>query len=215
MEYNTSRTELIIPEYGRHVHSMVDHLLTVEDKEKRNQVAQTIIDVIGNLNPHLRDVPDFKHKLWDHLFIMARFKLDVDSPYPTPVPETFSEKPELVNYPDKSNRFRHYGNVIRKMIEIAADLDEGEYRDGLCKALANQMKRHYLEWNKDTVEDDIIFKELEILSKGKISLSGIALDWGAPSPPPGTNNNPKGKSRSNFKAKKTNNRKPHYTKKNK
>jgi len=147
----------------------------IEDKEHRNKVAQSIIDVMGNLNPHLRDVPDFKHKLWDHLFIMSSFKLDVDSPYPIPTADTFEEKPELVEYPQKSARYRHYGGIVRKMIAYAVQLEEGELKEGLKVAIANQMKKSYMLWNKDTVHDDVIFSELSDISGGKIQLSDIEL----------------------------------------
>jgi hypothetical protein len=175
MEYNTARPDLKIPEYGRNVQRMVDYCLSIEDRDHRNKVAQSIIDVIGNLNPHLRDVPDFKHKLWDHLFIMSDFKLDVDSPYPIPTPSTFEDKPDKVNYPDTINRFRHYGHIVRKMVDYAAQLEEGELKEGLVISIANQMKKSYLMWNKDTVDDDVIFDELAKLSEGKIQLSGIEL----------------------------------------
>ena len=175
MEYNTDRPHLEIPEYGRNVQNMVAHCMGVSDKEHRNKVAKSIIDVMGNLNPHLRDVPDFKHKLWDHLFIMSKFKLDVDSPYPIPTADTFEEKPELVEYPRKSPRYRHYGGIIRKMIAYAVQLEEGELKEGLKIAIANQMKKSYMLWNKDTVHDDVIFSELSDISGGKIQISGIEL----------------------------------------
>jgi hypothetical protein len=175
MEYNTARPELKIPEYGRNVHRMVEYCLSIEDREHRNKVAQSIIDVIGNLNPHLRDVPDFKHKLWDHLFIMSDFQLDVDSPYPIPTQSTFEDKPDRVPYPDSIDRFRHYGHIIRKMVEYASNLEDSELREGLVLSIANQMKKSYLMWNKDTVDDDVIFAELAKLSKGRIQLSGIEL----------------------------------------
>lgn len=186
MEYNSDRSHLIIPEYGRHVQTMVAHVLTIEDREKRNLQAQLIIDVIGNLNPHLRDTPDFKHKLWDHLFIMSDFKLDVDSPYPIPDQANFEKKPDLLDYPKKSNRHRHFGTVIRKMLDEAAVMEPGELREGLVLALANQMKRHYLNWNRDTVEDSMIIKEIKELTNGAIALDeSTQLDWGAPTTPTG------------------------------
>lgn len=175
MEYNTSRSELKIPEYGRNVQSMVDHCMSISDREKRNKVAQSIIDVIGNLNPHLRDVPDFKHKLWDHLFIMSDFKLDVDSPYPIPTPATFSSKPENVPYPDRIDKFRHYGHIVHKMISYASKLEDGPLKEGLVLAIANQMKKSYLMWNKDTVDDDVIFTELAQLSRGQLALKDVEL----------------------------------------
>ncbi len=168
MIYNSQRPPLIIPEYGRNVQNMVDYAVSIEDKEHRNKVAHSIIDVMGNLNPHLRDVPDFKHKLWDHLFIMSRFELEVDSPYPVPSPESFEEKPRKVDYPGERIKYRHYGRTIEGMIRVAAEMEEGEYREGLIKTIANHMKKCYLVWNKDTVEDDTIWKHLEELSEGKI-----------------------------------------------
>ncbi len=175
MEYNTDRPQLKIPEYGRNVHRMVNYCMSIEDREKRNKVAKSIIDVMGNLNPHLRDVPDFKHKLWDHLFIMSGFALDVDSPYPIPTASTFEEKPDLVPYPEKSARYRHYGGIVRKMIKYAVQLEEGDLKEGLKVAIANQMKKSYLLWNKDTVDDDVIFKELADISGGKLNIEGIEL----------------------------------------
>lgn len=175
MEYNTSQSRLIIPEYGRNVQKMVNHLSTIEDREERNKQANNLIDIIGNLNPQIRDTPDFKHKLWDHLFIMADFKLDVDSPYPKPEPETFLEKPELVPYPENSRRYRHYGNVVKQMVRHAAEQEAGEYKDNLVNALANHMKKTYLLWNKDTVEDDVILTEMNEIAEGKLDLSKVTL----------------------------------------
>lgn len=175
MEYNSDRPRLIIPEYGRNVQKMVDHLSTFKDREERNRQARNLIEIIGNLNPQIRDTPDFRHKLWDHLFIMSDFKLDVDSPYPVPTPESLMEKPELVSYPENSTRYRHYGNIIKGMIKHAVELEEGEYKTELVNAIANQMKKTYLLWNKDSVEDDVILKELRILSENKLSTEGISL----------------------------------------
>ncbi len=175
MEYNSDRPRLIIPEYGRNVQKMVDHLSTIKDREERNRQAQNLIEIIGNLNPQIRDTPDFRHKLWDHLFIMSDFKLDVDSPYPVPTPETFMEKPELVAYPENSSRYRHYGNIVKAMIRHAITLEEGEYKQELVNAIANHMKKTYLLWNKDTVEDAVILKELRVLSENKLNLDGVNL----------------------------------------
>lgn len=166
--YNTQRPPLIIAEYGRNVQNMVAHALSIEDKEHRNKVAHSIIDVMGNLNPHLRDVPDFKHKLWDHLFIMSEFKLDVDSPYPKPSEESFDEKPAKVEYPDQGIRYKHYGRTIAGMIKKAVEMEDGEYKTGLSIALANHMKKCYLIWNKGTVDDDTIWKHVEQYSDGAI-----------------------------------------------
>ena len=170
MQYNTEKEQLKIPEYGRHVQQMVDFAITVEDKEERQKVAQAIIEVIGNLNPHLRDVPDFKHKLWDHLFIMSDFKLDVESPFPLPTKDTFEEPPKKLEYPQTRIKYRYYGKTIMNMIEAVVALEEDENRPKLIKALGNHMKKSYLNWNKDSVEDQVILNHLEELSDGKLKL---------------------------------------------
>lgn len=174
MEYNTLRTQLIIPEYGRHIQEMVNHCKTITDETERNGFAEIIIEVMGELNPHLRDVPDFQHKLWDQLFIMAEFDLDVKSPYPIPTKkDTVNSKPNKVDYPKSIYKYRYYGNNIRKMIDVAVTWEEGEKREGLYFAIANHMKKCYLLWNKDTVDDQVIFNHLYELSDGKIDLRKV------------------------------------------
>lgn len=170
LEYNSERGRLIIPEYGRHIQKLVDHCVSLPTKEERNTMAQAIIDVMGNLQPHLRDVPDFKHKLWDQLHIMSNFKLDVDSPYDTPSKEEFQEKPEPLAYPKLASKYRFYGTNIETMIEVALTWDEGDMREALVFTIANHMKKCYLNWNKDTVDDAVIFEHLYELSEGKIDL---------------------------------------------
>jgi len=170
MEYNTDRTDLIIPEYGRNVHKMVDYCLSIEDREERNKTALAIIEVMGNLNPHLRDVPDFKHKLWDQLFIMSDFKLDVDSPYDIPARETFITAPEKLEYPEKSKKYRFYGINLKAMIAEVLKKEDGEEKDALVLVLANHMKKSYLSWNRDVVDDKTIIEHLYDLSDGKIDL---------------------------------------------
>ncbi|NAS30367.1 DUF4290 domain-containing protein [Flavobacteriaceae bacterium R38] len=171
IEYNTERPRLIIPEYGRHIQKMVDYAVAIESKEERNKIAQAIIGVMGNLNPHLRDVPDFQHKLWDQIFIMSDFKLDVDSPYPKPSKELLAERPEPLNYPQSYPKYRFYGNNIKKMIDVANSWEEGDLKEALKFTIANHMKKSYLNWNKDTVEDSVIFQHLFELSDGKINLA--------------------------------------------
>jgi hypothetical protein len=161
---------MIIPEYGRHIQKLVDHCLALETKEERDKMAKAIVDVMGNLQPHLRDVPDFKHKLWDQLYIMADFKLDVESPYPKPSKEELQEKPEGLPYPKSASRYRYYGNNIQTMIDIALSWEEGDKKEALVFTIANHMKKCYLNWNKDTVDDAVIFKHLYDLSDGKIDL---------------------------------------------
>ena len=171
MDYNTQRTKLPMPEYGRNIQNMVDHLQTIEDKEERNRAAQTVIDVMGNLYTYLRDVAEFKHKLWDHLAIMTDFKLDIDYPYEPPSPEILTEKPNRVPYNQHHLKYRHYGLVTKKMIEVAVEM-EGEEREIMIEQLANHMKKLYIMWNKDAVEDDKIFQDLEEMSKGKLKAPG-------------------------------------------
>jgi hypothetical protein len=173
LEYNSERPKLIIPEYGRHMQKMVDYAVAIEDKEERNKVAKSIIDVMGNLNPHLRDVPDFQHKLWDQLFIMSDFKLDVDSPFPKPSKEKLQERPEGLAYPQAHPKYRFYGNNIQKMIDICIGWEDGELKQALKYAIANHMKKSYLNWNKDTVDDKVIFDHLMELSNGKINLGSL------------------------------------------
>ena len=170
IEYNSERPKLIIPEYGRHIQKMVDHAISIEDKDERNKVANSIISVMGNLNPHLRDVPDFQHKLWDQLFIISDFKLDVDSPYDKPSREELQEYPKSLAYPQNFPKYRFYGNNIKRMIDIANDWEDGDMKEALVITIANHMKKCFLNWNKDTVEDDVIFKHLFELSEGKINL---------------------------------------------
>tara|TARA_S200000501_G_C20846890_1_gene753988 strand:- start:591 stop:1238 length:648 start_codon:yes stop_codon:yes gene_type:complete len=170
LEYNTERTKLIIPEYGRHIHKMIDHALSSNDIKDRNKVAKAIIGVMGNLNPHLRDVPDFQHKLWDQLFIMSDFNLDVDSPFPKPIKEVYSQRPEKLNYPQSFPKYRFYGNNIKRMIDVAIEWEDNEMKKQLVYVIANHMKKCFLNWNKDTVEDDVIFNHLDELSDGKLKI---------------------------------------------
>ena len=170
IEYNSERPKLIIPEYGRHIQKMVDFAISRETKEERNKVANSIIAVMGNLNPHLRDVPDFQHKLWDQLFIISDFKLEVDSPYPIPKKEELQERPESLNYPQNFPKYRFYGNNIKRMIDVANSWEEGDKKEALVFTIANHMKKCFLNWNKDTVEDDVIFNHLFELSDGKLNL---------------------------------------------
>ena len=170
LEYNSDREDLIIPEYGRHIHKMVNQAIECNNKDERNNMAKAIIGVMGNLNPHLRDVPDFQHKLWDQLFIMSQFQLDVDSPYPKPSKEIFEQKPEKLDYPQNHPKYRFYGNNIKKMIDVAVSWEDGEMKSQLVYVIANHMKKCFLNWNKDTVEDSVVYEHLFELSNSKISL---------------------------------------------
>jgi len=170
LEYNSERQRLIIPEYGRHLQKLIDQATAIEDAETRNKAAKYIIQVMGSLNPHLRDVPDFQHKLWDQLFIMSDFKLDVESPYPIPSRDVLQLKPDVLQYPQNFPKYRFYGNNIKYMIDVANKWEDGEMKNALVLVIANHMKKSYLSWNKDTVKDDVIFEHLYELSGGKINL---------------------------------------------
>lgn len=179
IEYNTERPQLIIPDYGRHIQKMVDYAISIEDKEKRNKCAQTIIAVMGNLNPHLRDVPDFQHMLWDQLFIISNFKLEVDAPFPKPTPEELYERPQPLKYPQNHPKYRFYGNNIKRMIDVATTWEDGDKKEGLMLTIANHMKKSFLNWNKDTVEDQVIFEHLFELSNGKLNMKNSDEDLSA------------------------------------
>lgn len=202
-DYNSTRPRLILAEYGRNVQNMVDYICTVPDKEERNRLAQVVIDMMGVLNPHLRDVSDFKHKLWDHLYIISDFKIDVDSPFPIPKREEIRHKPEPLAYPQHKIRFKHYGHIVEDMIQKAVSVTNEETKAKLTLGIANFMKMAYLTWNKDSVNDIQIIEDLKELSKGELILPSdvvlTKLDFRTP--PPGsrmkssqqnTNNNQKG-----------------------
>ncbi|WP_167341988.1 DUF4290 domain-containing protein [Nonlabens sp. SY33080] len=171
LEYNTERNKLNIPEYGRHIQKLVEHCKSLPSKEERNKMAHAIIGVMGNLNPHLRDVPDFQHKLWDQLFIIADFDLDVESPYPIPDKEELEARPERMSYPQKRPKYRFYGNNIQNMIDVAVSWEKGEKREALTFIIANHMKKSFLNWNKDSVDDSVIFGHLYEMSDGAINLA--------------------------------------------
>ena len=171
MEYNTSRKKLAMPEYGRHVHMMVQHVAQIKDREERNTAARAIINIMGNLQSHLRDIPDFRHKLWDHLFIISDFKLDIDSPYPIPSIEKLAERPATVPYQQAHINKKHYGKVIVEMIREAAKMEDSELKNSLVRMLANQMKKSYAAWNRIEVTNEQIIQDLWDISDGKIVLN--------------------------------------------
>lgn len=171
MEYNTSRTKMIIPEYGRHIQKLINHAVEIEDDKERNKMVLAIVDVMGQLNPHLRDVADFTHKLWDHVYIMSDFKLKVDGPYPVPAKEQFEEKPRKMPYPENNIRFKHYGRGVEKLIDKAIEMAEGEEKNALIESIANLMKKHYLNWSRNAVTDQQIFSDIKRISRGKIEVS--------------------------------------------
>jgi hypothetical protein len=171
MEYNTTRNALVIREYGRHIQRMVEHLLTIEDPERRQKNAQVVIELMGFLNPHLKNVDDFRHKLWDHLFLIADFKIDVESPYPTPTREKIKGKPQPLSYPKRYPKFSHLGKNLEVVIDKALSEEDPEKRQGFANAIAYYMKLAYNNWHKDIVHDDAIQSELNSITKGQLEFT--------------------------------------------
>ena len=208
-DYNTTRNELILAEYGRNVQNMVKYIIELPDREERNRYAQAVIDLMGFLNPHLRDVADFKHKLWDHLHIISGYKIDVDCPYPAPTPEAALIKPQHIGYPQQKIRYKHYGKTVEVMIEKAKAVDEPELRAVMVQSIANFMKMAYVQWNKDSVADETIIKNLRELSNGELELDeNVNLNKVEFKPPvvvrPANNN----RGRNNNKGRQNNNNRP-------
>ena len=180
MEYNTQRKKMELPEYGRSIQNMVDHALTIEDREERQRCANTIVNIMGGMFPHLRDVPDFKHKLWDHLAIMADFKLDIDYPFEIVKKEDLVVKPEQLAYPNAGFRYRHYGRFLEGMVKKAVEIEDEAERKALIRLLAIQMKKSLSNWNKDGMEDQKIVDDLREYSQGAIDLQVEDLQLNEP-----------------------------------
>ena len=170
LEYNTQRGSMLIAEYGRNVQKMVEMTIKIEDREKRNMAAQNIVNVMSLLNPQVKDVADFKHKLWDHLFIISDYKLDVDSPFPVPERAAIKARPKPISYPTSDIRYKYYGKVMENMIQHIAKMEDSPVKVQITQNLANFMKMSYLTWNKDTVDDSTIFNHLSELSKGTMKM---------------------------------------------
>ena len=170
MEYNTAREMMQIPEYGRNIQKMIEFAKTIEDKEERNKAAKSIIKVMGQVNPALKNLEGLTHKIWDHMFIISGFDFDVDSPFPKPLKEDFELGPDQIPYPDSVPRYRHYGKVVIQMAKKVAAEENEEERIKMGVAIANVMKRAYLNWNRDSVEDRVIKKDLLEISEGKIAI---------------------------------------------
>jgi len=186
-DYNSTRKRLILAEYGRNVQNMVAYICTLPTKEERNRHAQVVIDLMGFLNPHLRDVSDFKHKLWDHLHIISDFQIDVDSPYPKPEPGAIHAKPETLNYPQHRIKYKHYGYTIELMIDRAKKIEDTERKKNMVQSMANFMKMAYVTWNKDSVSDEHIIDDLKEMSDQELVLGNdvslTKLEF--KTPPPG------------------------------
>ncbi|MBY0482846.1 MAG: DUF4290 domain-containing protein [Chitinophagaceae bacterium] len=171
MEYNTDRNYLGMKEYGRHVQKMVEYLLTLEDREKRQQQTMAVIELMGFLNPHLKNVEDFRHKLWDHLFFISDFKLEVDSPYPIPQKETYKMKPDPLPYPKRHPKYAHLGKNLEVVIDKALKEEDPEKKAGFAHAIAYYMKLAYSNWHKELVHDDSIRSELNSITGGELEFS--------------------------------------------
>lgn len=171
MEYNTARSIMGMREYGRHVQRMVDHLLTIEDKDKRQEQAKVVIELMGFLNPQLKNIEDYKHKLWDHLFFMSGFKLDVESPYPIPTKETYKQKPDPLPYPQRKIKYAHLGKNLELVIDKAMAEQDPEKKTGFAHTIAHYMKLAYSNWHKELVQDDAIRSELNAITGGELEFS--------------------------------------------
>ncbi len=171
MEYNTTRNHLVMGEYGRHIQRMVEHLLTIEDPERRQQNAHVVIELMGFLNPHLKNVEDFRHKLWDHLFFISDFKLEVESPYPIPTKETYKTKPDPLPYPKRYPKYSHLGKNLELVITKALKEEDQQKRQGFANAIAYYMKLAYNNWHKDIVHDDAIQAELTNITEGQLEFT--------------------------------------------
>lgn len=173
MEYNTKRTPLHMPEYGRIIQSLVEHCKTLPTKKERTEMAHQIIEFMGVKNPHLRDEDNVVHKLWDHLYIMSGYDLDVDAPYPFPTVEELNQKPKKMDYPKLQGDYKFYGKSILQLIERALELEEGDEKEALIEVIANNMKKSYNVYNKEHVQDDVIFRHLKELSQNRLDLTSI------------------------------------------
>ena len=174
IKYNTEREKLIISEYGRNIQIMIKHLLEIEDREKRTEAAHFIVSVMAQMHPQVKESNDYIHKLWDHLYIISDYKLDVDSPFAPPQQGIIVSKPEHVGYPKHDIKQGHYGNYIKEFLNKIKEIEEGPKKEALLLAVANQMKRDYLHWNRETVNDQLILDDLHRISENELMLAADA-----------------------------------------
>ena len=214
--YNTERGQIIISEYGRNMQEMIRHLMEIEDRQKRTEAANFIISVMAQMNPQVKQSDDYIHKLWDHLYIISDYQLDVDSPFPAPQPMNESVKPKHVGYQNNKIEYGHYGHYMAKMIEIAAQVENEEMRQALALSIANQMKRNYTEWGGNVVSDQQIIADLKAMSNGRLVLTEETKLNGAEMQPKaaqaGQGKKKKKKKQSNLKADMNNPNNPNYKK---
>lgn len=177
MEYNTTRKKLIIAEYGRNLQNMVEQVCQIEDRAQRSRAARTLVNVMAQINPAQRDFADYRRKLWDHLYIISDFKLDVDGPYDPPSPTIVHPTPQRLSYAGNRIRYSHYGRIIEKMIDLVSEYPENQEKEILAPMIANYLKKSYLTWNLDSVTDDVILKQLQLMSKGRIAMDNTQPLW--------------------------------------
>jgi hypothetical protein len=213
IEYNTGRPHMIIPEYGRHVQKMAQHLLTIKNRQERTKATEVVIQTMTQVHPYAKDSEELRRKLWDHLYIITDYKLDVDSPYPKPAEGLFEAKPERLHYPTSTVRLMHYGKIIPELIKKAVKLKEGAERDALVESIAMLMKKAYMTWNKSSVNDNTIIKDLGEMSQGKLELKDVSklnnVSMPVIAPPQrqnnfGRNNNKRNKNKNNRRKKNRN-----------
>ena len=170
MDYNTQREKLVLPEYGRHVQKMIEQVKAIEDKEKRSQQMRAVVQVMGILNPQIREFNDYKHKLWDHAHVIGGFDLDIDAPFPAPTPQQFEERPDVISLPERPIKAACYGRNIENMINLIADREDDDIKKEMIRTLALYMRQQYLIWNKDNVAEETIFADIERLSDGRLKV---------------------------------------------
>ena len=176
MDYNTYREKLILPEYGRHVQKMIERVKGIEDREKRNEQIQAVVNVMALLNPSLKDYPDYKRKLWDHVYVIAGYDIDIDSPFETPTPAQAASRPDPIPVDKTPLKASCYGRNIENMIDLVAGIEDETVKVEMIRNLARYMRQQYLIWNKDTVADETILKDMARLADGKITIpEGLEL----------------------------------------
>lgn len=176
MDYNTYREKLILPEYGRHVQKMIERVKGIEDKQKRNEQIQAVVNVMALLNPSLKEYPDYKRKLWDHVYVIAGYDIDIDSPYEAPTPARAATKPDPIPVEKTPIKASCYGRNIENMIDLVAGIEDETVRTEMIRNLARYMRQQYLIWNKDSVADETILKDMAQLAQGKIQIpEGLEL----------------------------------------
>ncbi|MBQ8008124.1 MAG: DUF4290 domain-containing protein [Bacteroidaceae bacterium] len=176
MQYNTQQKKMALPEYGRSVQNMVDYAVTIEDRAERQWCAETIVHIMEGMFPNLKNIPDFEHKLWDHLAIMSDFKLDIDYPFEVVKPESLELKPDPIPENTKRMKYRHYGRLLENLIAKACEFEDGMEKDNLVALICNHMRKDYITWNKDSIDENKIADDLYELSEGKLHLTDEILD---------------------------------------